>query len=74
MGSPDYLKATNELNPNLNVTVLVNNGTVMTRKFDQATGIAAPELKIDEAGLQPGLNHRPDRGYRHWPDVLFRPR
>jgi hypothetical protein len=56
-GLTDYLKATNELNPNLNVTVLVNNGTVMTRKFDQATGIAAPELKIDEAGLQPGLNH-----------------
>jgi uncharacterized protein YfaS (alpha-2-macroglobulin family) len=56
-GLTDYLKATNELNPNLNVTVSVNNGTVMTRKFDQATGIVSPEWKIEESGLQPGVNH-----------------
>ena len=55
-GLADYLKATNELNPNLSVTVLVNDQPVMTRKLDQATGVTTPELTLDDAHVQPGVN------------------
>ncbi len=73
-GLTDYLKVTNELNPNLNVTVLVNNGTVLTRKFDQATGIVSPQLKLDENRFAAGPQSRPHRRYRRRPALLFRPR
>jgi uncharacterized protein YfaS (alpha-2-macroglobulin family) len=50
-GLTDYLKSTNELNPNLNVTVLVNDKPVLTRKLDSAADIV-----LDESKLQPGVN------------------
>ncbi len=55
-GVIDYLKATNELNPNLNATVFVNDRPVLTRKLDQATSAGAPDLVLDEAKLDPGTN------------------
>ncbi|HEV3198406.1 MAG TPA: MG2 domain-containing protein [Bryobacteraceae bacterium] len=55
-GLTDYLKATNELNPNLNVTVTVNDTPAVTRKLDSATDLAAPEVILDETRLQPGVN------------------
>ncbi|MBZ5620829.1 MAG: alpha-2-macroglobulin [Acidobacteriia bacterium] len=56
-GLTDFLKATNELNPNLNVTVAVNDSPAVTRKLDSATDLAAPEVVLDDAELQPGVNH-----------------
>ena len=56
-GLTDYLKATNELNPNLNVTVTVNDAPAVTRKLDQATDLATPELVLEESKLEPGANH-----------------
>ena len=56
-GLTDFLKATNELNPNLNVTVLVNDAPAVTKKLDSATDLAAPEVVLDESKLQPGVNH-----------------
>jgi uncharacterized protein YfaS (alpha-2-macroglobulin family) len=56
-GLTDYLKVTNELNPNLTAKVFVNDQAVLTKKFDAAGGIDAPELRLDEAKLQPGVNH-----------------
>ena len=41
----------------LNVTVLVNDARVLTRKFDQAAGLALPEFALEEAKLQAGVNH-----------------
>ncbi len=55
-GLTDYLKATNELNPNLTATVFVNDQAVLTRKLDQATALGIPELTLDESKLQPGVN------------------
>src|SRR5258707_2809014 len=55
-GLTDYLKATNELNPNLSVTVLVNDKPAVTRKIDQATAMQAPEVVWNETQLQPGVN------------------
>jgi uncharacterized protein YfaS (alpha-2-macroglobulin family) len=55
-GLADYIKATNELNPNLSVSVLVNDKPVLTRKLDQAT-VNTPELTLDDAHVQPGVNH-----------------
>ncbi len=40
-GLTDYLKTTNELNPNLNVTVLVNDRPALTRKLDLTTSLSA---------------------------------
>ena len=37
-GLTDYLKATGELNPNLNATVFVNDQPVLTKKFDRRPG------------------------------------
>jgi uncharacterized protein YfaS (alpha-2-macroglobulin family) len=56
-GLTDYLKASNELKPNLTATVYVNEKAVLTRKFDDATGLALPELTLDESKLDAGLNH-----------------
>jgi hypothetical protein len=56
-GLTDYLKASNELNPNLTVTVLVNDRPVLTRKLDNATMSVTPDLTLDESKLQPGANH-----------------
>src|SRR5258707_11668613 len=56
-GLTDYLKSSNELNANLTATVYVNGQAVLTKKLDQATGIAAPEVTLDESKLQPGANH-----------------
>ncbi len=56
-GLTDFLKATKELNPNLNVTVTVNDSPAVTKKLDSATGLAAPEVVLDETKLQPGVNH-----------------
>jgi uncharacterized protein YfaS (alpha-2-macroglobulin family) len=56
-GLSDFLKATNELKPNLAATVYVNEKAVLTRQFDRATGLAPPELALDESRLQPGVNH-----------------
>jgi hypothetical protein len=56
-GLTDYLKHTNELNPNFTATVLVNDKAVLTRKIDQTTGLAAPDLSLDESKLLPGINH-----------------
>jgi uncharacterized protein YfaS (alpha-2-macroglobulin family) len=56
-GLTDFLKASNELKPALTATVYVNDKAVLTRQFDQATGLAAPELVLDESQLQQGVNH-----------------
>lgn len=55
-GLTDYLKATKELNPNLNVTVFVNDKPVLTRRIDQAMGLNPPDLMLDESKLNPGAN------------------
>ncbi|HKE28200.1 MAG TPA: alpha-2-macroglobulin family protein, partial [Bryobacteraceae bacterium] len=56
-GLTDYLKATNELHPNLNVTVQVNGKQVMAKHLDQGAGIDGAETKLDEGALDPGTNH-----------------
>jgi uncharacterized protein YfaS (alpha-2-macroglobulin family) len=56
-GLTDFLRTTNELNPNLTVTVFVNDTPAVTRKLDQAAGIYTPEVVLDETKLQPGVNH-----------------
>jgi hypothetical protein len=55
-GLTDFLKSTNELNPNLTATVYVNDQPVLTRKFDQSTAISEPDLALDETKLRPGEN------------------
>ena len=55
-GLTDYLKASGELTPNLTATVSVNGQVVLTKKLDQATGLALPEFTLDESKLQPGAN------------------
>ncbi|HEY6990191.1 MAG TPA: MG2 domain-containing protein [Bryobacteraceae bacterium] len=47
-GLIDYLKATNELHPDLSATVAVNGRA--------ATTLASPEIVLDESKLQSGLN------------------
>ena len=54
-GLIDYLKATNELHPDLSTTVTVNGRNVATQSFDSPN--ASPELVLDESKLQPGANH-----------------
>jgi hypothetical protein len=56
-GLVDYLKNTNELLPNLAVTVFVNDKSVLTRKLDQATTLNSPDFILDESKLLPGTNH-----------------
>jgi uncharacterized protein YfaS (alpha-2-macroglobulin family) len=55
-GLTDFLKASNELKPHLSVTVSVNGRTVLTRAFEEATAIDAPEIKLDESKLAAGEN------------------
>jgi len=55
-GLTDYLKSTNELNPNITATVFVNDQPVLTKKFDPSMGSGDSELKLDETKLQPGEN------------------
>jgi hypothetical protein len=55
-GLTDYLKHSNELNPNFTATVFVNGKAVLTKKIDQAIGLAAPDLVLDESKLSPGAN------------------
>jgi len=56
-GLSDFLKTSKELNPNLTATVYVNDKAVMTKQFDTATELTAPELSLDESWLEPGVNH-----------------
>jgi len=56
-GLTDFLKTTNEMNPNLTVTVFVNDAPVVTKKLDSATEISAGDIVIDESKLQPAVNH-----------------
>jgi uncharacterized protein YfaS (alpha-2-macroglobulin family) len=56
-GLTDYMKVSNELKPNLNVTVEVNGRPAIARKIDDATGLAQPPLVLDESKLSPGVNH-----------------
>lgn len=56
-GLTDYLKLSNELNPDLTATVSVNGQPVLTRKIDQATSLADIAMDLDETKLQPGTNH-----------------
>lgn len=55
-GLVDYLRATNELTPNLTATVFVNDHSILTRKIDQV-GEPNPEIVLDETQLNPGMNH-----------------
>jgi uncharacterized protein YfaS (alpha-2-macroglobulin family) len=55
-GLTDYLKASHELNPDLTVTVLVNDRPALTRKLDNATALAPAPLTLDESKLDPGVN------------------
>ncbi|MFN7997135.1 MAG: MG2 domain-containing protein [Bryobacteraceae bacterium] len=55
-GLTDYLKATNELNPNLTVTVSVNAKPLLTRKLDQAVSLNTADFVLDDAQLAPGAN------------------
>jgi uncharacterized protein YfaS (alpha-2-macroglobulin family) len=54
-GLSDYLKAANELNPNLTATVFVNEKPVLTKKLEDAG--AASEIVLDESKVEPGVNH-----------------
>jgi uncharacterized protein YfaS (alpha-2-macroglobulin family) len=49
-GLTDYLKLSNELNPNMSVTVSVNGQTVIANVADKV-------VDLDESKLQPGANH-----------------
>ncbi len=73
-GLTDYLRATNELKPNLTATVYVNDKPVLTRKIDQATALNPPEFVLDENKLQPGVNHIRVTSFGRRPAVLFRAR
>jgi uncharacterized protein YfaS (alpha-2-macroglobulin family) len=55
-GLTDFLKASNELKPHLTATVSVNGRAVLTRSFDDATALDAPELRLDESKLEAGEN------------------
>jgi uncharacterized protein YfaS (alpha-2-macroglobulin family) len=55
-GLTDYLKVTNELNANVTVSIFVNDAPVFTRKLESGLGPAIPEIALEEAKLQPGVN------------------
>jgi hypothetical protein len=55
-GLTDYLKSSNELKPNLSVTIFVNDKAALTLKLDAAAGVSLPDLVLDESKLQPGAN------------------
>ena len=56
-GLTDYLRHTGELKPNFTATVFVNDKAVLVKKIDQAIGLAAPDLTMDESKLPAGANH-----------------
>jgi hypothetical protein len=56
-GLTDYLKHTGELSPNFTVDVFVNGKAVLSKRIDQAAGLAAPDLLMDESRLPAGANH-----------------
>ena len=56
-GLTDYLRHTGELKPNFTATVFVNDKAVLAKKIDQAIGLAAPDLTMDESKLPAGANH-----------------
>src|SRR5439155_11833175 len=55
-GMNDYLKISNELKPNLTVTVFVNDRAVLTRKIDPAAGDDPAEIVLDESKVNAGSN------------------
>jgi alpha-2-macroglobulin len=55
-GLIDYVKATNELHPDLTATVSVNGQPVLQHAFTGEAGSDAQELVLDESKLQMGTN------------------
>ena len=55
-GLIDYLKATNELHPDITATVTVNGQKVGDSTFNSENAIDSPEISLDESKLQPGGN------------------
>ncbi len=55
-GLIDYVKATNELHPDLTATVSVNGQTAITHAFHPDSLVDAPELVLDESKLQASAN------------------
>jgi uncharacterized protein YfaS (alpha-2-macroglobulin family) len=55
-GLIDYLKATNELHPNLAVEVSVNGGQAERFSFNGDSLLDLHEIGLDESKLQPGTN------------------
>ncbi|HEX4170831.1 MAG TPA: MG2 domain-containing protein [Bryobacteraceae bacterium] len=55
-GVLDYLKAGNELTPDFTAIVKLNGQIAATQKFGEGSAVAAPEIFLDEAKLQPGAN------------------
>ncbi len=55
-GLTDYLKLTNELNPDVTVNVSVNGKQVLSKHFTHA-GVGEPDLVLRESDLRPGANH-----------------
>jgi uncharacterized protein YfaS (alpha-2-macroglobulin family) len=56
-GLIDYLKNTNELNPDFTATVSVDGQQVATQSFQANSPAQAPEIFLPENKLQPGANH-----------------
>lgn len=55
-GLIDYLKATNELHPDLSATVSVNGQKVAQQTFNSDSAMAAPEILLDESKIQTSDN------------------
>ena len=55
-GLADYIKASNELHPDSQVTVRVNGATVGTAAFNQDNLTAASTITLDESKLRPDTN------------------
>jgi uncharacterized protein YfaS (alpha-2-macroglobulin family) len=55
-GLIDYLKSTNELNPDFTATISVNGQPAGTRTFHANSAVQAPEIFLPESKLQPDAN------------------
>jgi uncharacterized protein YfaS (alpha-2-macroglobulin family) len=55
-GLIDYLKATNELHPDLTATVVVNGQKAGERTFNSESALDSPEILLEESKLQMGGN------------------
>jgi uncharacterized protein YfaS (alpha-2-macroglobulin family) len=55
-GLIDYVKATNELHPDLTASILINGQKAGEHSFNQDSALDAPEIVIDESKLQPSSN------------------